>query len=298
MPEQKKNNVLDEIMDAVNWVKSYYGSPGFMERFTSNNNDFMRYRGSEYDPNKDGYKDSKRYYDLEIRNGLKLTPLAIEKVSFVPSDLELAHNAEYNFDDKEIKIGKKYSGLLGTIGDFFNSMPFMYDYVAAHEAGHGMAESIKHILVDQFGQQYNPATLIGYKEQSYTDMLPALRANKMYQRLISSAKYADSKDYINLNPEMLELSEQNHDALPKEGYADLVALRYLMAKHNIYDSKLANNPAEQKHIAAIKKLYPKLRIFKLYDDDQLLYMLNSIAQIYPKVPDTFNTNNHNKTTYA
>lgn len=287
------DKIWEKINQAVNWVRNYYQSPGFRERLWSDNNDFHHFRDSVYDPNK-------TKYDEVYKNALYPTQFQVGDVDFDRWEIDLENNGVYEPAYEDI-----YGYVPGTIhvGLVTSKDPLQdYDNITAHEAGHALDRSLRHMIYDEStGEVYEPEEK-GFSELPYSSLLPLLRKNKLYKDFLD--RLANGKDYdvVNMvlnNPEIL-YNIPIHDAISSESYADLIELRYLLAKHNIYDSTKANNPFTQQHLDKLKEIYPNFRFFRIFDDDIIIQMMNTIAEdsLTPKVPDPFNVNNDNKIAYT
>lgn len=167
----------------------------------------------------------------------------------------------YQFVPKE-KIGKDnnviYEGMadprlpeIGLLND---------EYVFAHELGH------------------NIDYLLSSKKDSkdYSERYPIFRKNKALQALLNNPKYSEvAKNKPN---SLASLDDQTHDAQPAESYSDLIAMRDMLYRAGIYDSRKANNVFMKEHLKAFKDINPNFRLFKYFSDDDIITMMNEVAQ--------------------
>ena len=222
----------------LRFVRSYYNSPGFKERF--HNNVLREFKESEIDE-----------YPEFTTKILYKRPLRFKKI---------VHDTEssYDEDDHIVRLSKpdKFTQL-----DGYNNE---YD-ILAHELGHAVENSI-----DLYGQ--DKYSKVPYGRYAYVPYI--FRNNKYYKSILNNLDSQNSLTFL-LHP--MYLYEQYHDAQPTESYADLMALRYMLNRYNIYDSRKANNPFTQKHLDKIKKINPKFRLFDTFNDKDIIEMMNTVA---------------------
>lgn len=239
---------LDYVKQPFDFVKRYYNSEGFKQRFHDNFPiAFREYYDSIYD----------EYNKLsEPPYLLRAIKQPLELKGFISTSKRLNENAEYN-------SGSKYI----TIGDHENKKE--YDGVIAHELGHALDFSIK---VNR-GKNYFNGYFYDYPIR-YSHIWPVFRKSKSYLNF-RNKEHIDN-DSWNRYPNLYY--ELEHDGQPGESYADLMRLRYLLDKYHIYDSTKKNNPFKQEHLDKIRKKEPKLRIFENFDEDDIIKMMNTVAQ--------------------
>ncbi len=80
-------------------------------------------------------------------------------------------------------------------------------------------------------------------------------------------KRIKSKDFKNVT----------RDYRPAENKADLNSMRYDLYKNGIYDSR-KNQPFKKEHLQQFKKTgFDKYRLFKNYNDEDIIYLMNNLA---------------------
>lgn len=78
-----------------------------------------------------------------------------------------------------------------------------------------------------------------------------------------------------------QISQFSHDNQPSENYADLNALRFMMYKQGIYDTR--KGPMTKEHLQKalndpwIKKQLPSSRLFQMYEPDDIIRLNNNIG---------------------
>jgi len=71
-------------------------------------------------------------------------------------------------------------------------------------------------------------------------------------------------------------NEIPHDLRPEENKADLNALRFLLKQGNIYDA--GKEDLNKEHLKKLKSSFIKDRLLKNYTEDDLIWLMNNIAQ--------------------
>ena len=260
LPEKVySKNPLDYLQSPLKFVNDYYNSEGFKQRFHNYKQIYRNFSGTKYDP------------ENIFNQLLKITkyPLKLKKVKV--SDERLNENAEYDGKTFTITMGKHHN-------------PKSYSDVFAHELGHAVDRSIKierGKTYDYLGPQYSSTT------SRYSEIFPIFRKSKSYQKFSDNLK---DPTYWHQYPG--QYYELEHDGQPSESYADLMALRYLAHKFFIYDSTKKNHPFTQEHLDQLKTKVPYFRLFENFDDEDIIEMMNTVAQNENK------SNNSNKTYYA
>lgn len=79
-----------------------------------------------------------------------------------------------------------------------------------------------------------------------------------------------------------------HDELEREKHADIWGLKYLLFKEGIYDSR-SKKDITLKQVQQLRKKYPKLRPLQQMTDEQIVFMLNHVAQNADYQEPTVNT---------
>lgn len=111
--------------------------------------------------------------------------------------------------------------------------------------------------------------------RNYTESYPIFRRNKMLQVLLNDKYHKDEWDVAKNHPN--SLSDERHDFKPEESYADLISLRDQLYRAGIYDSRKANNPFTKKHLESFKELNPNFRLFNYFSDNDIIIMMNEVA---------------------
>lgn len=264
--QKYKDEVRKQAKDASDFVVSYVKSPGFKQR-------------------------------------LKLVPKFLKqyeqnpKYNSFPSDLTL------NFKDYRYKVKLEpftfYTKYPESVGSYFNpksktvyiqsdgksNVTENHGNESAHEYGHVVEHMIQPSLLikDTFYKQH--PELEGTDPQYetpfvYSYIFPHFRESKAYkQMLFRLADDEDARKYYEKHPRTVyDIDSVSHDADPGESYADLMSLRYDLNATGIYDSRKANNPFTKEHLQKYKALKRKQRLFDNFTDDQIIKMMNEIAQ--------------------
>ena len=79
-----------------------------------------------------------------------------------------------------------------------------------------------------------------------------------------------------------------HDEFRDEKHADIWGLKYLLFKEGIYDSR-SKKDITLKQVEQLRKKYPKLRPLQQMTDEQIVFMLNHVAQNTDYQEPTANT---------
>lgn len=98
----------------------------------------------------------------------------------------------------------------------------------------------------------------------------------------SESAQAEALD-LNQNAE-----KNNHDEKQSEKHADIWGLKYLLFKEGIYDSR-STKDITLKQVKQLRKKYPKLRPLQQMTDEQIMFMLNHVAQNTDYQESTANT---------
>lgn len=273
-PIEKAINEIDKVIQvsqAYNFAKQYYNSPGFNERFKKVPEYIEQYNND-------------LTYDRE-----EVNPPQIKRQPF---DVKTGYRKEDESDYFRDENGRKVTIGTHTFKPYWTStmLPWVYpffDYesTASHEYGHAIEDSVELKHKPEGSTEYIPDYI------EYSQIFPHLRNSKSYKRELKRHwadrdKYEQdphSERYYNANPDA-------HDGAPTDSYADLMAFREALYRYNIYDSTKANNPFTKEHLKKWKSLHKPLRLFNNFTDDQIVQMMNDIAQN--------NTSSTNLTYYA
>jgi hypothetical protein len=137
----------------------------------------------------------------------------------------------------------------------------LYSEILPHEHSHNMRRLTKLEEGNFAHEEINP------------------KAGELYEKFSNSVSDYKRNGYS----EFLSKTPNNHDFQPDEQYSDLNALRYLMYKNGLYDTrkgdldkktfeKIKNNPN-------IKNSFIYQRLSKHFDDDSIIWLNNNIASI-------------------
>lgn len=77
-------------------------------------------------------------------------------------------------------------------------------------------------------------------------------------------------------------TEDGHDSRPSEKHSDIEALRYMLFKEGIYDSR-EKEDATAEDIKKLREKYPMLRPLLQMDDEQAAWMINHVADANEKI---------------
>lgn len=226
------------------YISSYYNSPGFVRRLNNR----------------------QTYMSLPQNTIVKRNPLQINGY----------HMAKPTEDQQNAYYSKNGYIVLGNDMDNIDkSIVPNVGSAVAHEGGHGLERSLSLINSSNFQDV----------KGSYTDYIPVLRKSKAYQRYVDKLKKVTSPSVLNKQLSSPSLYWNNaseaHDAMPGESYGDLNALRYDLYNNGIYDSRERDTPFTKQMLEQYKKKAmkgEKSRIFRNFSDDDIIFMINNVAQ--------------------
>lgn len=151
------------------------------------------------------------------------------------------------------------------------------DTAMYHELGHYLDNSMgtrKEVPLEDGRIGYlSTQTHPGAYSGSYPIFKNNIELQKKYNSLSEDEKFSIDNNVITDR----NIYKQNHDLYPMEGYADLISLRYELQKNNIYDSIKGNGAFTNMHLDKYKKINPNFRMFKYYSDDDIVTMMNTVA---------------------
>lgn len=250
---QKEQDIKkQQSRNAINFVIDYYNSPGFRERF-KNVPYYVRnyFADSRYCKFPDNIPKDYIY-------GAKLDPFTLITHYNSPEEGSYTKNNEVYIDNTE------YTPDYPT---------FDYGGTAAHEVAHAFHNNIK--LTKKYKYIHTPYFLTN----EYANIFPHFRDSQSYQRVLYHLDDKKLREQYEQHPEVVyDVSSVTHDALPEESYADLMAFREALNRFNIYDSRKANNLFTKEHLNKWKKLNKHLRLFDNFTDEQIIQMMNDVAQ--------------------
>ena len=249
------------LNEAIQFAKSYRNSPGFKERWNKiNNSKVTRRSGSKYD---DHYGEGKVIWRRSNWNTSK-------KVTPWNNSSNAAYFPENGF-------------FIGTNKEPVSAMSNWKDELT-HEVGHYFESNITPTYKDKYTGQTSPYG--GY----FSDIYPIFRNSKSYKEtldLLSDDEERQSYEkspsfnyYLNYQGGYLDgVSESLHDGTPTESYADLFLLRKKLLDSGVYDIRKANNPFTKQHLEQFKKKNKdKIRLFDNFSDEDIIWMMNNVAQ--------------------
>lgn len=257
-----------QITDPVEYFKSYANSQAFMNRA----------RGDKEKMKKDALSalGNAKYYILpqnyvkpgeEYLGSRTTNPYATEQLNRI-------------WKDKKINIPSNTGIILDPVqgaklnpGDNIKNLPesYLYNDTYAHEAAHrlrGLVGGTDAFLILQ--RNTDPQALKKNFSKDFREWNKAKGYTGEFEQYLDNQQ-SDSHGKIN-----------NHDINPRENYADLNALRWMMYKRGIYDTRKGDMTPEQlkkaKNDPFIKKSFSNKRLFKHFKDDDIIYLNNKIAQ--------------------
>lgn len=245
-----QSNYKIGLRSALDFVNSYYKSPGFMRRFKTTVPKQFREQADNYD----------EFPYTTYTATLK--PLQLNSVSYTRSPLE-KNNGSYDWNSHDIEIGeqdKKYG----------------YGTVIAHELGHALDNSINMFWT-------NEGETKKYKLPfSYSNYIPLLKQNYLYKSQLGylQRNQPDKVKHWKSSPQAWNYNIF-HDYMPGEQYGDLMSLRYYLNQLGIFDSR-------QKDAIFTEDMLEKLpdeknrpfninRILSGFNPDDLVRMINEVA---------------------
>lgn len=262
---KKINNTYpDYIMPSINkgyeYAKDYFTSEGYDWRFNNLGETLEQFKGQKYFPKTES--DGTLELSSDNINDYLKDVIYIENLK--DNGVYIGGQGSFIGDDF-------YKGKTVAVGNLGPVHPLIYGRIAAHEAAHGKNNSIKLYLNSN-----------GWKErvnQQYANIYSIFRNNKEYQKL--SKFLGNDSIYLDENPQSFEFD--NHDAMPDESYGDLVGLRFELNELGIFDSRVKGSVATIDHIKKYKEIMAKEgielnRLFKNFSDEDIVWMLNYVAQ--------------------
>lgn len=253
---------------AISFANLYYNSPGFNERFqrvTSDKNGFLN---SQYNPTASYWSDED-VWDNRTKMSWKVrrTPIKIGKMIPIPES-----NAYYNPDTGNVKWGDSGTLQLGLGG---------WNEIMAHEIGHALDHAIK-VDNTHLGQELH--LMAGPYGYTYSNIHPIFRKSKSYQKVKSIMDDKESRlydKYPDTSTGGFNMSEIVHDARPEESYADLFSMRKIMYDQGIFDSTKSGQKFTKQHLNKFKEKN-KSRLFDNFSDDDIIWMMNNVANVNSK----------------
>lgn len=261
--------VLNEVKDAYNFIKSYHDSPKFEERYRNMYANDLRYNTKHADyfidyysniipttqnPQfKEQYEDQLRFYQKVRDKSLKKLD---EKVNF---GVSTARNKLKDLSFFTLR-GEKRQPWSDRIIRSFKGRP---NPEGVETGSHyNTANNIAFIYKDQLKDEYgNPGSIA---------------AHEFSHAVSSHIPY--SIDMILKQSKMLTNHRDEHDVAFDETKSDIDALRYLLNKNKIYDTRTQDFTKE--HLQRAKKTIKDFsfdRLQRLYNDDDLIELMNIIA---------------------
>ena len=239
------------------FIQKYYNSPGFRERFKKGAWK-KGFSFSKYDPD-----NTKHSWGTRLSRDLEYSEDAY--------GTDTRMNAWYDPNTKEVTYDPR---LKFPITDRNQKIAFDWDDVFSHELGHALEQSV---LVK---------SLNGNKSKvSYSESIPIFRKSKAYQQILKNRiKQGLKTDESNVDSFIdPDNSPLEHDAYPKENYADLVQLRYLLYKNGIFDSTKKGLKFTNEHLNKYKKLNVPKRLLNNFSDSDIIWMINNVANNTTKI---------------
>lgn len=175
----------------------------------------------------------------------------------------------------------------------------LFRQTMAHEMGHLLDRGIISLY------KRSPTLLHPFNKEviQYSSIYPELRQNKQTRAAIKNGVRPNSymtkaeNDALYGKYKGVSYDKGNssyHDAFEQEPYADFFLMRYALDKLNLYDSTKANNPFTKGILQKFKKITNRgkgtkgyhynmsiKRIFDNFNDDQIIKIMNTVAETDP-----------------
>lgn len=258
--DRQKISKEKQIKDAEDFVRSYYNSKGFKERFNKLDDRIKEYKNSEYNL----YPGTN--YDAQL-DTFKLNKIKLND--------EILNYADYDRISNDITVGNLDNRVTLYEPEYVN-LHGQYGETAAHELGHALDNSIK--ITPNVPYSYLYPTL---RDNTNSNVLKTIfeAQDKFHNTNYSYTWNTDPDLFYGSVP---GFEKETHDGNPTEAYADLMRFRYELNKNGIYDSRKSNNPFNEQHLSKFKKLLKKdknnYRLFNNFDDKQIINIMNTVAQ--------------------
>lgn len=255
----------DSYLKAYNFVKSYYNSDGFRQRF--------------HNIDKDWITTERTYNGKNLHYNGKLIKFPLKVKAFININDKKAY---YNRRNKNIYMGD--IDYLSKVMNKKHGAGHNASRIAAHELGHAVDNSIVY-KENYTAREYEPivSPYWGAATKAYSEIYPifknSLSYKKAYNKLLDAAKDEETKkDVINNPINYMNNINNFHDARPSESYGDLMDLRYDLNNKKIYDSRLKDNPFTEEHLKQYKKTGSGNRLFDNFNDEDIIWMMNNVAK--------------------
>ena len=252
--KQKIYEGRNEFQNIKRYIKRYIGSPGFNERFYRKINNLNKQTWN----NPWSFTINPNYVDNTILN---------------------------LWEDNDSSGIKRNNVLnMSKAGLWRHSMP--------HEMGH----LIDNGIISIYKKSPSFPNLFRKEEIHYSTLYPELRRNKQGKEVIKNGirpdTYMPKDQYYNT---YIKNKAKYHDGFEQEPYADFFQMRYELDKLKLYDSTKANNKFTKEVLNRFKNItnsgkgingkYPYTmaikRIFDNFTDDQIIEIMNTVAETNP-----------------
>lgn len=251
-----------DFYDVLKWINEYYNSPAFEELLRRHNN--VKRFSLKTAPSKQGNLDS-----FAQIGGMLGQLVAGNK----PKDYMFEKSPNLAIDGSGFKTAPMIGGMYDpntqviTLGTQKDGSAYSWKDIIAHEMGHAIENSLKPVVV---GSNVKPSNIQGYSET-----YPIFRNNKLFEREYLLSPYEKVRRTMIKHPNEM----MSHDARPAESYADLIQLRHELSNLGIYDSRKEIGTFDANHLKQYKKSAKQLnRLFKYFDDSDIINMLNTVAK--------------------
>lgn len=259
--ESKNRRTLAQ--PGIDFVTSYYNSPGFIERLKKHNDSL----------------DDKPYAFAPSDK------LAIDYINYgIGKDTD---DPSYDPNSKTINTGSTNT----TYGGFTYGMPF----IVSHEGGHAIDYSMKKVDRDH-GSEYDKL----YNHYlDYSGSYPIFQNNKKFRsikneltnKLINRglSKEEAIKQSDKYGNKLIKSNADNieHDARARESYADYIGFLQMLNEDGIHDARKSNidgsNTFTKEKLDKFKekhKDWQNMRFFQNFDEEDIIRMPNEVASNY------------------
>ena len=264
--------------EARNFVREYYNSPGFKQRFQNTTKKYL-----------ENFRENDAFgWKYLINSPLKIVETNFNPRTKFPDNIPGA-SGHYDPDRQTVSLANQLKSHLRTNQARIEAgleprAPFVpkedYYNVAAHEYGHALGDVLK-VVNARTGEPIRDEWRTN-QNIVYEQIIPQFRQNRAYLNFLENE---NRPRYFNPHSPFYRdrdniLYHEMWEADPRESYAELIKLRESLYRNGIYDSRKANNPFKREHLNKYKEKVGRKydTLFRNYTDDQIVEMMNEVAQ--------------------
>lgn len=246
-----KGRVASDFNDAKEYLQSYYSSPMFKDRLLEM---FKKANLSDIYGDVEGLVDTMQSDFLD--NLLTLPPYTMNPGRYSHYDPETrtinldpyqSHDGEYVLDQSTISHELSHAAISSSKN--INSK-YAYEHALFSEP---FGQKMAYDILNQIGLSKFPRYYVGRKD--------------------------GKRQYEEIDPSNRQALKSNHDFNPLERKADIDSIRHTLYKKGIYDAR--TEKFDKSHLEQMRNIDEFIikRMFNLFNDDQIIEYMNSIASV-------------------